>query len=73
MSQSKTLSLRGNRGPSPVRWAVWLLSLSALLSLVSVLEYLIVVGGEPQRDLRAQRNSWNRPASGARTAREAWL
>lgn len=46
MSQSKTLSLRGDWGPSPVRWAVWLLSLFALLSLASVLEFLIV-GGSP--------------------------
>jgi hypothetical protein len=46
MSQSKTLSLRGDRGPSPVRWAVWLLCLFGLLSLASVLEFLIV-GGSP--------------------------
>jgi hypothetical protein len=47
MSQSKTLSPRGVWGPSPVRCAVWLLSLSALLSVASVLEYLIVAEGSP--------------------------
>ena len=46
MIQLRTLSLRGDWGPSPVRCVVWLLSLFALLSLASVLEFL-VIGGSP--------------------------
>lgn len=49
MTQPKTLSRRGHRArwaPSPVRWAVWLLFLFAVLSLAGVLEFLIV-GGSP--------------------------
>src|SRR4051812_35435581 len=48
VSQSRTLFRRGSRdrlAPSPVRWAVWLLYVRALLSLASVLE--VVIEGRP--------------------------
>jgi hypothetical protein len=48
VSQSKTLFRRGSQdrlAPSPVRWAVWLLFVPALLSLTSVL--VVVIEGSP--------------------------